>query len=147
MKVQYFYFLIAVPCITYAHNYGCATVGASMEQGLFDSIVKDLKIEPEFIQRSKTRVDILDISPISPVFAKQLAHIDYEFDKSGTGKAILSKKEYFSTLYDNNVKSITAKYTYLNKENKKDVFIATSLMNRDECSIRFNGYITLSREF
>ncbi|EBZ6076541.1 TPA: Shiga toxin A subunit, partial [Salmonella enterica subsp. enterica serovar Java] len=24
---------------------------------------------------------------------------------------------------------------------------ASSLMNADECSVRFNGYITLSREF
>ncbi|HAB4038579.1 TPA_asm: Shiga toxin A subunit, partial [Salmonella enterica subsp. enterica serovar Java] len=27
------------------------------------------------------------------------------------------------------------------------IFIASSLMNADECSVRFNGYITLSREF
>ncbi|EAA4688286.1 TPA: Shiga toxin A subunit, partial [Salmonella enterica subsp. enterica serovar Dublin] len=25
--------------------------------------------------------------------------------------------------------------------------IASSFMNADECSVRFNGYITLSREF
>ncbi|EAT2631280.1 TPA_asm: Shiga toxin A subunit, partial [Salmonella enterica subsp. enterica serovar Hadar] len=26
-------------------------------------------------------------------------------------------------------------------------FIASSFMNADECSVRFNGYITLSKEF
>ncbi|HEH9178976.1 TPA: Shiga toxin A subunit, partial [Salmonella enterica] len=26
-------------------------------------------------------------------------------------------------------------------------FIASNFMNADECSVRFNGYITLSREF
>ncbi|EBP7159220.1 TPA: Shiga toxin A subunit, partial [Salmonella enterica] len=26
-------------------------------------------------------------------------------------------------------------------------FIASSFMNADECSVRFNGYITLFREF
>ncbi|ECX3814127.1 Shiga toxin A subunit, partial [Salmonella enterica] len=26
-------------------------------------------------------------------------------------------------------------------------FIASSFMNADECSVRFNGYITLSGEF
>ncbi|MEY7631937.1 Shiga toxin A subunit, partial [Enterobacter quasihormaechei] len=35
----------------------------------------------------------------------------------------------------------------INKDAKKDVFIASSLMNKDECSIRFNGYIILSRQF
>ncbi|EBE3552387.1 TPA: Shiga toxin A subunit, partial [Salmonella enterica] len=29
----------------------------------------------------------------------------------------------------------------------KDIFIASSFMNADECSVRFNGYITLFREF
>ncbi|EAS5214559.1 Shiga toxin A subunit, partial [Salmonella enterica subsp. enterica serovar Altona] len=28
-----------------------------------------------------------------------------------------------------------------------DIFIASNFMNADECSVRFNGYITLSREF
>ncbi|EAY1828239.1 Shiga toxin A subunit, partial [Salmonella enterica] len=27
------------------------------------------------------------------------------------------------------------------------IFIASSFMNADECSVRFNGYITLFREF
>ncbi|EAR7717023.1 Shiga toxin A subunit, partial [Salmonella enterica] len=27
------------------------------------------------------------------------------------------------------------------------IFIASSFMNADECSVRFNGYITLSGEF
>ncbi|WP_312454977.1 Shiga toxin A subunit [Pseudescherichia sp.] len=147
MSIRYFCLLISIPCIAHAQHYGCATVGALMEQSLFDSVTKDLNIRPDSIQRKKTRVDIIDVSPISSVFANQLAHIDYESDKSGTGKAILSEEEYFSTLYDNGVKSITAKYIYLNKQNKRDVFIATSLMNNDECSIRFNGYITLAREF
>ncbi len=42
---------------------------------------------------------------------------------------------------------LTAKYTYFNQEGKKDVFIASGLINKDECSIRFNGYLTLAREF
>ncbi|HFF1963574.1 TPA: Shiga toxin A subunit, partial [Escherichia coli] len=29
----------------------------------------------------------------------------------------------------------------------KDVVIASGLINENECSVRFNGYIILSREF
>ncbi|EAR8665906.1 Shiga toxin A subunit, partial [Salmonella enterica] len=61
--------------------------------------------------------------------------------------AILDKKSYFDSYYENQVKSIVAKYTYINKDEEKDIFIASSFMNADECSVRFNGYITLSREF
>ncbi|MGL6020550.1 MAG: Shiga toxin A subunit, partial [Gibbsiella quercinecans] len=34
-----------------------------------------------------------------------------------------------------------------NANGQRDIFIASSLLNNDECSIRFNGYLTLSREF
>ncbi|ECV2997538.1 Shiga toxin A subunit, partial [Salmonella enterica] len=61
--------------------------------------------------------------------------------------AILDKKSYFDSYYENQVKSIVAKYTYINKDKEKDIFIASSFMNADECSVRFNGYITLSGEF
>lgn len=61
--------------------------------------------------------------------------------------AILDKKSYFDSYYENQVKSIVAKYTYINKDKEKDIFIASSFMNADECSVRFNGYITLSENF
>lgn len=73
--------------------------------------------------------------------------MDYEKDKAKNKVTILDKKSYFDSYYENQVKSIVAKYTYINKDKEKDIFIASSFMNADECSVRFNGYITLSREF
>lgn len=138
--------LILVPAISYAHKYGCATVDASMEISLFDAIAKDLKIDKSTIAHDKTGVEIIDISPVSKVYAESLAKGDYEYDLNN-GLAALPLSEYVSSYYDDDAKTITAKYTYLNNKGKKDVFIATSIMNKDECSIRFNGYITLAREF
>ncbi|EHO2493246.1 Shiga toxin A subunit [Salmonella enterica] len=139
--------LVGVPAISYAHDYGCATVGASMESSLFDAIKNDLNIEVATIIKDKTKVEILDISPVSKVYAESLARMDYEKDKAKNKVAILDKKSYFDSYYENQVKSIVAKYTYINKDKEKDIFIASSFMNADECSVRFNGYITLSREF
>ncbi|EDK2299851.1 Shiga toxin A subunit [Salmonella enterica subsp. enterica serovar Newport] len=139
--------LVGVPAISYAHDYGCATVGASMESSLFDAIKNDLNIDVATIIKDKTKVEILDISPVSKVYAESLARMDYEKDKAKNKVAILDKKSYFDSYYENQVKSIVAKYTYLNKDKEKDIFIASSFMNADECSVRFNGYITLSREF
>ncbi|HBJ6903282.1 TPA: Shiga toxin A subunit [Salmonella enterica subsp. enterica serovar Wyldegreen] len=139
--------LVGVPAISYAHDYGCATVGASMESSLFDAIKNDLNIDVATIIKDKTKVEILDISPVSKVYAESLARMDYEKDKAKNKVAILDKKSYFDSYYENQVKSIVAKYTYINKDKEKDIFIASSFMNADECSIRFNGYITLSREF
>ncbi|EDY5781444.1 Shiga toxin A subunit [Salmonella enterica] len=139
--------LVGVPAISYAHDYGCATVGASMESSLFDAIKNDLNIDVATIIKDKTKVEILDISPVSKVYAESLARMDYEKDKAKNKVAISDKKSYFDSYYENQVKSIVAKYTYINKDKEKDIFIASSFMNADECSVRFNGYITLSREF
>ncbi|OTV78969.1 Shiga toxin A subunit [Salmonella enterica subsp. enterica serovar Newport] len=139
--------LVGIPAISYAHDYGCATVGASMESSLFDAIKNDLNIDVATIIKDKTKVEILDISPVSKVYAESLARMDYEKDKAKNKVAILDKKSYFDSYYENQVKSIVEKYTYINKDKEKDIFIASSFMNADECSVRFNGYITLSREF
>ncbi|EGY5153786.1 Shiga toxin A subunit [Salmonella enterica] len=139
--------LVGIPAISYAHDYGCATVVASMESSLFDAIKNDLNIDVATIIKDKTKVEILDISPVSKVYAESLARMDYEKDKAKNKVAILDKKSYFDSYYENQVKSIVAKYTYINKDKEKDIFIASSFMNADECSVRFNGYITLSREF
>ncbi|EAM6973711.1 Shiga toxin A subunit [Salmonella enterica] len=139
--------LVGIPAISYAHDYGCATVGASMESSLFDAIKNDLNIDVATIIKDKTKVEILDISPVSKVYAESLARMDYEKDKAKNKVAILDKKSYFDSYYENQVKSIVAKYTYINKDKEKDIFIASSFMNADECSVRFNGYITLSKEF
>ncbi|ECF2157915.1 Shiga toxin A subunit [Salmonella enterica subsp. enterica serovar Kottbus] len=139
--------LVGIPAISYAHDYGGTTVGASMESSLFDAIKNDLNIDVATIIKDKTKVEILDISPVSKVYAESLARMDYEKDKAKNKVAILDKKSYFDSYYENQVKSIVAKYTYINKDKEKDIFIASSFMNADECSVRFNGYITLSREF
>ncbi|EBJ8717565.1 Shiga toxin A subunit, partial [Salmonella enterica] len=129
--------LVGIPAISYAHDYGCATVGASMESSLFDAIKNDLNIDVATIIKDKTKVEILDISPVSKVYAESLARMDYEKDKAKNKVAILDKKSYFDSYYENQVKSIVAKYTYINKDKEKDIFIASSFMNADECSVRF----------
>ncbi|EAV2491073.1 Shiga toxin A subunit, partial [Salmonella enterica] len=120
--------LVGVPAISYAHDYGCATVGASMESSLFDAIKNDLNIDVATIIKDKTKVEILDISPVSKVYAESLARMDYEKDKAKNKVAVLDKKSYFDSYYENQVKSIVAKYTYINKDKEKDIFIASSFM-------------------
>ncbi|TYN69209.1 Shiga toxin A subunit, partial [Salmonella enterica subsp. enterica serovar Typhimurium] len=80
--------LVGVPAISYAHDYGCATVGASMESSLFDAIKNDLNIDVATIIKDKTKVEILDISPVSKVYAESLGRMDYEKDKAKNKVAI-----------------------------------------------------------
>ncbi|MRS90867.1 Shiga toxin A subunit [Enterobacteriaceae bacterium RIT714] len=131
---------------SYASDGGCAAVGASMESTLFDAMSKDLNIDSSTVQRDMTTVQVINTSTVSELYAESLAKADHA-DDVAKGRSSIPESDYFSSYYENNVKSITAKYSYTNKHSKKNIFIASSLMNKDECSIRFNGYITLSREF
>jgi hypothetical protein len=146
MKIVLLCALLTAPLVSHAEN-KCATVGAAMEQSLFDAVTNDLNIDHKTLQRSNTIVQVLNISAVDKVFATQLAKIDSDADKQRNGKALLPEEDYFESYYTNAAKNITAKYTYLNTNGKRDVFIASSLANADECSVRFNGYLILSREF
>ena len=146
MKKALIFTLAAVHPASYADGLGCASVGASMELSLFDAILKDLKIDPAAIQRDKTTVEIINTATVSELYAESLAKRDHK-ESIDKGLATIPVRDYFSSYYENNARSITAKYTYTNARGMKDIFIASSLMNKDECSIRFNGYLTLAREF
>lgn len=145
-KKRFLCILILFPLLSEAQNSRCAIVGAAMENTLFNSISKDLRIDTSNVLRNKTIVNVIDTSSVSRLYASSLAKIDNE-SAMARGKATIPESAYFDSYYENHTQSLTAKYTYINKEMKKDVFIASGLINKDECSVRFNGYITLSREF
>jgi len=137
-----FLWLLSVP--TFANDYvGCAKVGASMYIGLTDAIVNDLKINPGQIIRDNVAVEVLSILPISKLYAEQLADYDYKHQPLD----VLDKEDYLEGYTTNDVKIIIAKYTYRNIKNQKNIFIASSLQNNNECSLRFNGYLIINREF
>lgn len=136
-----------MPFVASAVEKTCAVVGASMETRLFDSLRRDLSIDTDTIEHDKTVVEVIDISPVSSVFARQLMEKRYASDIQRFGKGQLSKESYYEIYKDYAATSITAKYTYINNKGQRSKFIAMSLFNKYECSVGFNEYITLSREF
>ncbi|EOW6741403.1 Shiga toxin A subunit [Cronobacter dublinensis] len=146
MKRLLFCLISAIPVIAHSKNHDCTIVGASLESSLFSTLRSELNIDTTAIDRAKTRVEHLYTDPVSKIYAAALAKADYAANTSA-GRLSLSESDYFASYHDNHTQSVTAKYTYFNKANKQDVFIASGLINRDECSVRFNGYLTLSREF
>lgn len=125
----------------------CADVGRYLESATLSSYIQDTKIERDTILEHKTIVEVLGVNPVSEVLAKQLA--DQAWQKANTikGGSVLSKRQYYSIFHDNNVKSIAAKYTFINKEGKRIVVIALGYLNDNECSVDYGGYLTLAREF
>lgn len=144
MKALVPFIITVLPTVSYAADLPgseCAAPGHYAESMLQVSVKKDLGIKLENIQNSKIVTEILSIAPVSDVFARQMAKAD-----SASGKG-LSENDYFKIYHSNHVLNLIVRYTYTNDVGKKDVFISSALMNDEECSVRYNGYMTISREF
>lgn len=125
----------------------CAAPGHYVEGMLLTSIKNDLGIDLTSIQYSKTTVEVLGVLPVSDVFARKMAIADSQADLKKPADLRLSESDYYSMYHDRHVLSVTAKYTFTDKNSKRNEFISSAFANEDECSVRYNGYITLSREF
>ncbi|MBB1202974.1 Shiga toxin A subunit [Enterobacteriaceae bacterium 89] len=119
----------------------CAVPGQYVEGMLLTSIKNDLGVDLTTIQYKKTVVEVLSVEPVSNFFAHKLAGIDSKADID------LTEKDYYGIYHNDHVENVTAKYTFTNINNKRSVYISSALANKDECSVRYNGYLTLSREF
>lgn len=93
-----------------------------MESSLFDAIKNDLNIDVATIIKDKTKVEILDISPVSKVYAESLARMDYEKDKAKNKVAILDKKSYFDSYYENQVINLSWQNIPILTKIKKKIF-------------------------
>jgi len=143
-------FIALFPIMSFAANQPgseCAASGHFIEGMLLTRIKNDLGVDLVSIQYDKTTMQILNIAPISEFFARKLALADSQTHLEIPENIRLTEKDYYSIYHDNHVLTVTAKYTFTDKNNKQNVFISSALVNDDECSVRYNGYLTLSREF
>lgn len=144
MKVLVPYIIIVLPTVSYAADLPgseYAAPGHYAESMLQVSVKNAPGIKLANIPNSKIATEILSITPVSEVFARQMAKAD-----SATGNS-LSENDYFQIYHSNHAMNLIVRYTYTNNDGKKDVFISSALMNDEECSVRYNGYMTISREF
>ena len=118
----------------------CAAPGHFVEGMLLASIKNDLGIDLTTIEYNKTAVEILSIKPVSELFAWKLAIADSKENPE------LAEKDYYDIYRDGHVLTVTAKYTFTDRDNKHEEFISSAFVNDDECSVKYNGYITLSWE-
>ncbi len=65
--------------------------------------------------------------------------------EEGEDKTTVS--EYARSFRENNAKNIIVKFIYEDVAHKHNVILGSALVSDDECSVRFNGYLLISREF
>ena len=122
-------------------NSPCSVVG-SADIDLMHAMRYDWGInDDQDIIKSKTKITLIDNQPVSKLLAEQMAkkaieNLDYD-DFEGMKNAFM---EY-------NPRNLIIRYSFVNKEGKENILIGSSIVNDEECSVTFNGYITVKREF
>ncbi|MFZ4834779.1 hypothetical protein [Rouxiella sp. Mn2063] len=121
----------------------CVVVGSSVEIPVFNFMVESMGIKKADILESKTKLELLENTLLTPVYSNYLA----EKSKAEAKDSWLSLKDYREIFSDGNPRNLVIKYTYENIHGKHNIFIGSAIVNDDECSIDFNGQIIVQREF
>lgn len=119
----------------------CVIVGSSVEIPISNAMINDMGVKRESIVAKKTKLELLENKPVNKLLAMQLAKNDEK------ELSFVKYKELFSIYQSDNPRNLIIKYTYENTEGKHNVFIGSAIVNNNECSVGFNGYIVVERGF
>ncbi|ORM51505.1 hypothetical protein HA41_15235 [Pantoea conspicua] len=108
-----------------------------------DAMIRDLQIDQRQLVLNQTHLTLLDVQPVTAEMALYYAHQDIkELDVDS------QKLSGYQEIYTfPGTQNLIVNYDYQNKAGKHNKFIASMLINDEECSVRFNGYIIVKREF
>ncbi|CAI1732579.1 Uncharacterised protein [Serratia quinivorans] len=119
----------------------CVIVGSSVDVPIFNAMINEMGVKRESIVAKKTKLELLENKPVNKLLAMQMA-------KSDEKKLSFVKYKDLISIYQNdNPRNLIIKYTYENTDGKHNVFIGSAIVNNNECSVGFNGYIVVEREF
>jgi len=110
---------------------------------MIDEMVRDFDIEEQDILLNKTKLVLLAHENVT----KEMALLYAKEDQKEPVMAALDMDENIKIYREDNPKNIIVKYDFVNRQNKHNITIASLLINDYECSVRFNGYIVVKREF
>ncbi|PLR30108.1 hypothetical protein [Chimaeribacter arupi] len=121
----------------------CIVPHASIGIGMVNAMEQDMGIDARILQEDKTSAELIDNTKMTEILAEQFAVNEARRE----GKGWLSAEEYKKIYYNDNTRNLIVKYNYENNMGKHNVFLTSALVNDNECSVRFNGYIIVKREF
>ncbi|MGQ8776732.1 hypothetical protein ACUTQ5_20535 [Serratia sp. NA_112.1] len=119
----------------------CVVVGSAVERPVYDAMIDEMGVKQESIVAKKTKLELLDNKPVNILLAMQLAK------KDAQETTFVKYKELISIYQNDNPRNLIIKYTYENTAGKHNTFIGSAIVNNNECSVGFNGYIVVMREF
>lgn len=121
----------------------CAIPTSSIGSEMVNSMVADFGIPLESVNRSKIEMKLISNMKVNKAYGDYLAKEDYKSDK----EHFVKLKEYQKIYKEDNPKNLITQITIENIKGEKNIFMASSIVNDDECSVRFNGYIIVQKEY
>lgn len=121
----------------------CIKPTASADTVMMDKMVIDMSIDINSLNRSRTRSSLMANSEVSSFLVRQFAKETFSQSKNN----LVSLNELEEIFGSDNVRNLIIEFTYEDNTGRKNVFLVSQLVNDYECGVRFNGYLTVSREF
>ncbi|MGV7960638.1 hypothetical protein ACSLVK_05060 [Photorhabdus tasmaniensis] len=141
------YFLLLLPFNIYADSESCIQTGGYIEMNMRGKMINDLNIHSQDVDFKKTRIELLSDIEINKILAAEFAKKAVEKDKSRDSSVRLRYKDYYENYTEYNPHNLILKFTYFNKQDDRNIFIASAIVNDIECSVSFSDYLTVNREF
>ena len=121
----------------------CIDIERSVGINVTDAMVSDFGLEENDIVLEKTKMSLVFqekvTKPMALYFALQ--------DKKDPALGELSLKELMEIYATDNPTNLIIKFDYVNKSGKHNVLLSSHFISEGECTIRYNGYIIVKREF
>ncbi|MFZ4835149.1 hypothetical protein [Rouxiella sp. Mn2063] len=143
IRLFFFFHIFLSTIVEAVEKNPCAIPASSVGISMTDAMLNDFKISRSTIVENKTKMELIDNVKVDSAFSDFMAKEDKVKDTDN----FVSLEEYRGIYREGNPRNLIVKVSYENKERKHNIFLASSIVNDDECSIRFNGYIIIKREF
>lgn len=121
----------------------CKSPISGISSSLMNDMYNTMRIDTDGLDKQKTTTELLFNEPVDDNLAHQYAMQDFRASPDGGTTA----KDYFNIFSSYNPRNLIIKFTFFNHENKKDIFLVSAIVNDYECSVRYNGYIIVKREY
>jgi hypothetical protein len=121
----------------------CKSAQSSTAIAMMDAMYHAMRIDTDTIISAKTKTELQENEPLSKILLSQYATEDYKKDADNW----LSVQKYKEIYSADSPRNLIIKFTFVNKDDKENIFLVSAIANNYECNVRFNGYIIVKREF
>ena len=121
----------------------CIDIERSVGINVTDAMVRDFGLNEKDVDLEQTKVLLLYQEKVTTSMALYFALQD----KKNPALANLSLEDLMESYTTDNPTNLIIKFDYVNKSGKHNVLLSSHFISEEECTIRYNGYLIVKREF